>query len=139
MFACGSFVHQKCSNYALTNLLFGLCRFVWIIDPLVICPSPHHGAPACPSTLEVLWASECTPTLYPFVVFTFGLIIESIKELGVHQWIITWFWLKKCSTFYLKLRIMRKYDKCENIKWVTKNSYDHESWVKSLLKLHSKL
>jgi uncharacterized protein YehS (DUF1456 family) len=23
---------QKCSNYALTNLLFGLCRFVWIID-----------------------------------------------------------------------------------------------------------
>jgi hypothetical protein len=24
----GSFVHQKCSNYALTSLLFGLCRFV---------------------------------------------------------------------------------------------------------------
>ncbi len=25
MFAHGSSVHQKCSNYALTNLLFGLC------------------------------------------------------------------------------------------------------------------
>jgi len=27
-FVCarGSFVHQKCSNYALTNLLFGLCK-----------------------------------------------------------------------------------------------------------------
>jgi hypothetical protein len=25
VFAHGSFVHQKCSNYALTNLLFGLC------------------------------------------------------------------------------------------------------------------
>jgi hypothetical protein len=25
---CGSFVHQMCSNYALTNLLFNLCRFV---------------------------------------------------------------------------------------------------------------
>jgi hypothetical protein len=24
MYACGSFVHQKCSNYALTNLLFGV-------------------------------------------------------------------------------------------------------------------
>jgi hypothetical protein len=28
VFACGSSVHQKCSNYALTNLLFGLCRSV---------------------------------------------------------------------------------------------------------------
>jgi hypothetical protein len=27
-FARGSFKHQKCSNYALTNLLFSLCKFV---------------------------------------------------------------------------------------------------------------
>jgi hypothetical protein len=26
VFAHGSSVHQKCSNYALTNLLFGLCK-----------------------------------------------------------------------------------------------------------------
>jgi hypothetical protein len=28
VFARGSFVHQKCYSYALTNLLFGLCRSV---------------------------------------------------------------------------------------------------------------
>jgi hypothetical protein len=26
VYACGLFVDQKCSNYALTNLLFGLWR-----------------------------------------------------------------------------------------------------------------
>jgi hypothetical protein len=40
LFAHGSSVHQKCSNYAPINLLFGLCRSVWIIDPLVICLNP---------------------------------------------------------------------------------------------------
>jgi len=28
MFAHDSSMHQKCSNYALTNLLFGLCKSV---------------------------------------------------------------------------------------------------------------
>jgi len=50
MFAHGLSMHQKCSNYALTNLLFGLCKFVWIIDSLVILPSPYPGAPIGPST-----------------------------------------------------------------------------------------
>ncbi len=45
------FVHQMCSNYALTNLLFGLYKSIWIIDPLVICLSPHLEAPAQPSYL----------------------------------------------------------------------------------------
>jgi hypothetical protein len=36
----GSSVHQKCSNYALTNLLFSLCKSIWIIDSLVFCPNP---------------------------------------------------------------------------------------------------
>jgi hypothetical protein len=30
----------------------------------------------------MLRAKERTPTSYPFVVFTFGLAIESIKEFG---------------------------------------------------------
>jgi hypothetical protein len=30
----------------------------------------------------VLRVKECAPTLSPFVVFTFGLIVESIKEFG---------------------------------------------------------
>ncbi len=33
----------KCFNYTLTNLLFGLCRFVWVIKLLVNLPSPHLG------------------------------------------------------------------------------------------------
>jgi hypothetical protein len=41
VFAFSSFVHQKCSNYALTNLLFDLCRSMWIIDLLVTLPSPY--------------------------------------------------------------------------------------------------
>jgi hypothetical protein len=30
----------KCSNYALTNLLFGLCKLMWVIELLVNLPSP---------------------------------------------------------------------------------------------------
>jgi hypothetical protein len=53
VFVRGLFVHQKCFNYTLTNLLFGLCKFMWIIDPLVTCCSPHPKVPTCPFTLEV--------------------------------------------------------------------------------------
>jgi hypothetical protein len=31
----------------------------------------------------MLLTKECAPTFSPFVVFTFGLEVESIKELGV--------------------------------------------------------
>ncbi len=79
---CPWHVHApKCPNYALTNLLFGLCRSVWVIELLVNLPSPHPRAQSCPSSLEVLWAKECSLTL-PFFVFTFGFTVESIKELG---------------------------------------------------------
>jgi len=65
MFAYGSSVHQKCSNYTLTNLLFGLCKSVWIIDLLVTRLSSPFKALAHPSTLEMLWTRECTPIPYP--------------------------------------------------------------------------
>ncbi len=39
LFAHGLYVHKKCFNYALINLLFSLCRSMWIIDLLVICPN----------------------------------------------------------------------------------------------------
>jgi hypothetical protein len=55
---------------------------MWIIDSLVTHPSPHLGVLAHLSTLEVLQAKEGTQTPYPFIVFTFGFAIESIKELG---------------------------------------------------------
>jgi hypothetical protein len=44
-------------------------------------PSPNPGAQAHPSTFKVLQAKERTPTPSSDV-FTFGLIVESIKELG---------------------------------------------------------
>jgi len=59
---------------------------MWVIDWLVILLSPYPETPACPSTPKVLWAKECAPTLYPSVVYTFKLIVESTKELGVRQW-----------------------------------------------------
>ncbi len=60
MFTHGLSMHQKCSSYALTNLLFGLCRFMWVIELLIICPSPYLWALTRPSTLEVLGMKEQT-------------------------------------------------------------------------------
>jgi len=38
---CSWFVYApKCSNYVIINLLFGLCRFVWMIELLINLPSP---------------------------------------------------------------------------------------------------
>jgi hypothetical protein len=71
--ARGSSEHKKCSNYALINLLFGLCKSVWIIDPLVTGPSPHPRALTRPFTFEVLRAKEFTPIPYPFDVFILDL------------------------------------------------------------------
>jgi hypothetical protein len=76
----GLSMHQKCSNHTLTNLLFGLCRFVWIIEPLITHPSPHPKVPTRPFTPKMLWAREHTPTPYSFIVFTFKLTFESFKE-----------------------------------------------------------
>jgi hypothetical protein len=55
---------------------------MWIIDLLVICPSPHFGAPTCPSTPKVLRTRECTLTPCPSINFTFKLAVKSIKEFG---------------------------------------------------------
>jgi len=43
--------------------------------------SPRLGALARASTLEVLQAKERAPIPFPSIVFTFGLAVESIKEL----------------------------------------------------------
>jgi hypothetical protein len=84
VYAHGSSVQQKCSNYALANLLFGLCKSLWIIDLLITRPIPHLGSSTRPSTLEVLQVREHTPTP-SFIIFTFRFTFESFKECGVHQ------------------------------------------------------
>jgi hypothetical protein len=85
-------VHQKCSNYALTNLLFGLCRSMWIIELLVNLPSPHPGVPARPSTPEVLRARECAPIPSPSAVFTFGLVMSPSRSLGGASFLVLHLW-----------------------------------------------
>ncbi len=54
---------------------------MWIIDLLVNHSNPHLKVTTCPFTLKMLRARERTLTP-PFVVFTFGLIVESTKEFG---------------------------------------------------------
>jgi hypothetical protein len=77
-------MHKKCSNYALTNLLFGLCRSMRIIGPLVIRPSPHLEAPTHPSTPEVLQIKECTPFFFPlFSLSDFHLNLS--RNVGVRH------------------------------------------------------
>jgi hypothetical protein len=56
--------------------------FVWIVSLLIIHPSLHHGAPACPSTLEVLQTREHTPTSFFFYYFHFW----------IHIWVIQIIW-----------------------------------------------
>jgi hypothetical protein len=89
VFARGSSVHQKCSNYALTNLLFDLCRSVWIIDPFVTCHNPHPKAPTRPTTPEMLWVKEHTSTFYPSIVFILDSQLSPSRSLGVcHAWLV---------------------------------------------------
>jgi hypothetical protein len=73
-------MHQKCFDYALTNLLFGLFRSMWIIDSFITHSSPHPKAIARPSTPEMLWTKERIPTFFFFVIFTFKFAFESYKE-----------------------------------------------------------
>jgi hypothetical protein len=70
----------KCSNYALTNLLIGFCRSVWMIKMLVNLPSPIpklQHAPLPPKCYK----PGSTPRLLHLSLFIFGLAVESIKEL----------------------------------------------------------
>jgi len=71
--------------YALTNLLFGLCRSVWIIELLVNLPSPHFGALARPFTPKVLWAKERTPILKPSTIFTLDSHLSLSRSLGARH------------------------------------------------------
>jgi hypothetical protein len=80
-----SSVHQRCFNYALSNLLFGLCRSVWVNKLFINRLSPHLETPTHASTPKMLRAKEHTPTPLPFVVFIFGLAVGSSRSLGVCQ------------------------------------------------------
>jgi len=52
-----------------------------MIELLFNLLNPHPKAPTHASTLKCLLIKEHTPTLPPFIVFTFGLTVESTKKL----------------------------------------------------------
>jgi hypothetical protein len=76
VFVHGLFVHQKCSNYALTNLLFNLCRSVWMIDLLVIRPSPP--------------CRNFNTPLYPRSVANLRMYPNFLSFQCFHLWIRSW-------------------------------------------------
>ncbi len=71
----------KCANDAVTNLLFGLCRSVWVIDLLVL-----FLVPILELQHALLPQSVVTHEAYPnssfFRYVHLGFTFESIKELG---------------------------------------------------------
>jgi hypothetical protein len=76
---CTWFVHApKVLQLHIDQLLFSLCKSMWIIDMFVTHLNPHLGAPTHPFISEVLQARECAPTPYPSIIFTFGLALEFI-------------------------------------------------------------
>jgi hypothetical protein len=89
MFARDLSVHQKCFDYASTNLLFGLCRSMWINESLVIRPSPiselQHTLlpPKCYKPWNVLQLL-LLPMSSPF-----DLQLSPSKSLGVHHTMFT--------------------------------------------------
>jgi len=64
------FIHSpKCSNYTLNDLLFGLCKFVWVNDLFVNFFSPHPGALAHPSIPKCCKLGN-TPQLFLLLLFS---------------------------------------------------------------------
>ncbi len=90
VFTHGSSMHEKCSNYALINLLFGLCKSVWIIDSLIIRPNPISKLQ---HTLLPPKCCEPRSTLQFFLLPLFSpldLKLSSSRSLGMrHLTIIT--------------------------------------------------
>ncbi len=87
-------VLQKCSNYILTNLLFGLCKSIWIIESLVTHLNPHPKVPTCPS--------------YPRNVMSKGVDPNSLFHcfhFGIHIWVNERIW--GCITLSSKTTFVR--------------------------------
>jgi RsiW-degrading membrane proteinase PrsW (M82 family) len=85
----GSSKHQKCLNYVVTNLLFGLCISMWVIKCLLISlvPSRSSNTPLYPQSAT---SQGACPDSLLFDCFHFKLVIESIKELGSTSYAFVW-------------------------------------------------
>jgi hypothetical protein len=76
------FVTRPSTKNALTNLLFNLCRSMWVIDSLVTLPSPYPEPPTRPFYPRSVASQGVCPTFYPYVIFTFKLAIVATLALG---------------------------------------------------------
>ncbi len=86
---CSWFVRApKCSNYALINLLFGLCRFVWVIELFVNLPSPISELQHTPLPLKC-YEPRSMP-LYPWNVANQGARPNSFPFCCFHLWTCNW-------------------------------------------------
>jgi hypothetical protein len=109
-------MHQKCSNFTLTNLLLVLCRSMWIIELLVTRPSP------IPELRHVLLPLKCyelesTPKLLLLQLSSpFDLQSNPSRSLGVCQFIIICNFIVVCK-FRIKMRITIVVIKCCCIKF----------------------
>jgi hypothetical protein len=83
---CPWLVHApKCSNYALTNLLFNLCKSMWVVEMLVNLPSPIPELEHAP-----LPSKCCDPWSTPqlFFLSLFSLLDSQLnpsRSLGVRH------------------------------------------------------
>ncbi len=77
----------KCSNYALTNFLFDLCRSVRVIKCLLffLVSSRSSSTPLYPQSAT---SQGACPNSLLFCCFHFILTFESIKELGSASWCV---------------------------------------------------
>ncbi len=83
---CPWFVRApKCSNYVLTNLLFGLCKYVWVIEVLFDLPSPIselQHAPQPPKCCKL----GSAPQLFLLPLFPpLDSQLSPSRSLGVRQ------------------------------------------------------
>jgi len=88
---CPWLVHAKCYNYALTNLLFGLCMSMWISEVLVNLPSPISELQHVPLYPRNVTSQRVCPN--SFSLFSPSLSLSSpldsmlspSRSLGVRQ------------------------------------------------------
>jgi len=74
-------VFQLCTNH----LVWVFCRSVWVSEAcqIFLVPSRSSSTPLYPS--KMLRTKERAPIPYSFAVFYLGFTFESLKELGVRQ------------------------------------------------------
>ncbi len=72
----------KCYNYTLTNLLFGLCKFMWVSEVLANLPGPIPELQHVPLPRSAM-NQGTHPNSFSFYCFTFGFIVESSRSFEV--------------------------------------------------------